>query len=167
MTRMMQAVTAVAVTMALGGAARVAHTQTAAAPAPATARDQVMAAERAFAKTMADRDFAAFQTHLSKEAIFYGQGATRGAAAVAAAWKPFFDGPAAPFSWEPTSVEVLDSGTLALSSGPIRGPDGRSSSTFKSIWRREADGVWRVVFDKGCQCPAPPKPGADACAAQN
>jgi ketosteroid isomerase-like protein len=130
------------------------------------ARAEVFAAERAFAKTMADRDFAAFQRYLSKEAIFYGQGVTRGPAAVAAAWKPFFDGPTAPFSWEPTSVEVVDSGTLALSSGPVRGPDGRSGSTFNSIWRREADGAWRVVFDKGCQCPPPPKPGdaAAACA---
>lgn len=25
----------------------------------------------------------------------------------------------APFSWEPAQVEVLDSGTLALSSGPV------------------------------------------------
>ena len=166
MTQEFHVVAAVALIAIMSTAAPVVHTQT--TPSPTSARDQVFAAERAFAKAMADRDLVAFTKLLSKDAVFYGQGVTRGPAAVAAAWKPFFDGPTAPFSWEPTSVEVIESGTLALSSGPVRGPDGRQSSTYNSIWRLE-DGAWRVVFDKGCQCPPPPKPGADvaACAAPN
>jgi ketosteroid isomerase-like protein len=112
---------------------------------------QVRARERAFAKTMADRDHAAFQTFLADEAVFFGPaGATHGKAAVAAEWKPLFEKPAAPFSWEPETVEVLASGTLALSSGPVKRPDGTSTSAFNSIWRRDKDGAWRVVFDKGC-----------------
>ncbi len=145
------AVAALVMMTMMGGVASVARTQT---PAPTlSARDQVFAAERAFARTMQDRDLAAFTRHLSKDAIFYGRGVDRGPAAVTASWKAFFDGPAPPFSWEPTSVEVVDSGTLALSTGPVRAPDGRQTSTFNSVWRLEPDGVWRVVFDKGCQCP--------------
>jgi ketosteroid isomerase-like protein len=45
---------------------------------------------------------------------------------------------------------VLASGTLALSSGPVYDPDGKRAGTFNSTWRKEADGRWRVVFDKGC-----------------
>jgi ketosteroid isomerase-like protein len=113
--------------------------------------DQVRAAERAFAQTMADRDHEAFTSFLSEEAIFFGgQGPIRGSQAVAEAWKPLFEGPNAPFSWEPEIVVVLDSGTLALSSGPVRDPDGEAVGTFNSIWRLESDGAWRVVFDKGC-----------------
>jgi ketosteroid isomerase-like protein len=111
---------------------------------------QVADAERAFAKTMADRDFAAFTSFLSEEAIFYaGEKPIRGKQAVAADWKRFYEKPEPPFSWEPESVEVLDSGTLALSSGPVRGPDGKIIARFNSIWRLEAPGAWRVVFDKG------------------
>jgi ketosteroid isomerase-like protein len=114
-------------------------------------REQVRARERGFAKTMADRDHAAFQTFLADEAVFFGPaGATHGKAAVAADWKPLFEKPAAPFSWDPETVEVLDSGTLAISSGPVKRPDGTRTGTFNSIWRREKDGQWRVVFDKGC-----------------
>jgi ketosteroid isomerase-like protein len=114
-------------------------------------RETVRARERAFAKTMADRDHAAFQTFLADEAVFFGRtGPVRGKAAVAADWKPLFAQPAAPFSWDPETVEVLDSGTLAISSGPVKRPDGTRSGTFNSIWRLEKDGVWRVVFDKGC-----------------
>ena len=119
---------------------------------------QVRAAETAFAKTMAARDHEAFAAHVADEALFFGrQGVLRGKAAVAAGWKPYFEGPDAPFSWEPEQVEVLESGTLALSTGPVRDPQGRQIGTFNSIWRREPDGRWKVVFDKGCppcDCPA-------------
>lgn len=111
---------------------------------------EVEAAERAFARSMAERDHAAFTALLSEQAVFYGGGRVlRGKAAVATGWKAFFEGAAAPFSWEPDSVEVLADGTLALSTGPVRDPAGKPSARFNSIWRLEAPGVWRVVFDKG------------------
>lgn len=56
----------------------------------------------------------------------------------------------APFSWDPETVVVLASGTLALSSGPVRNPAGERVGAFNSVWRRQADGRWRIVFDKGC-----------------
>jgi ketosteroid isomerase-like protein len=126
------------------------------APA-ADLRQQVVETERAFARTMAARDHAAFTSFLSKEAVFFsGETPLRGAEAVAARWKRFYEGPAAPFSWEPEKVEVLDSGTLALSSGPVRDPSGNLVATFTSIWRLEAGG-WRIVFDKGNDvCPKAP-----------
>ena len=112
---------------------------------------QVADQERAFAKTMADRNHEAFAGFVSDEGIFWGQkGVLRGRAQVAAGWKPFFNGPQAPFSWEPERVEVLDSATLAISSGPVRDPNGKVIGTFNSIWRLESDGRWRVIFDKGC-----------------
>jgi ketosteroid isomerase-like protein len=111
----------------------------------------VRAREQAFAKSMADRNLAAFTSFLSNEAVFVGAGGvTRGPAEISAAWKRFFDGPEAPFSWQPETVEVLASGTLALSSGPVFDPKGERFGTFNSTWRREGDGVWRVIFDKGC-----------------
>jgi ketosteroid isomerase-like protein len=114
---------------------------------------QVRETERAFAKTMADRNHAAFVSFLSDETVFLGDAQTlRGKAAVAAAWKAFYDAPQAPFSWEPDRVEVLDSGTLALSSGPVRDPAGTRVGTFNSVWRHDATGAWKIVFDKGCTC---------------
>lgn len=116
-----------------------------------TLAQEVREAEQAFAATMAARDHAAFTRHLAEDAVFFdGEKATRGKAAIATAWKAFFDGPNPPFSWTPENVEVLDSGELAYSSGPIFDPKGQRVATFNSVWRREPDGVWRVVFDKGC-----------------
>jgi len=138
----------------------------ASAPMPATTpqnvaslREQVLATERGFAKTMADRNFAAFQSYLAEETIFW-TGATplRGKAAVAANWKRFYEEKEAPFRWEPAGAEVLDSGTLALSWGPVHDPAGKLFANFMSVWRQEAPGVWRIVLDKGypaCDCARP------------
>ena len=113
-------------------------------------KEQVRNTELAFAKTMADRDHAAFTTFLADDTVFFGAKVLRGPKAVADQWKAFFEGAKAPFSWAPDSVEVLDSGTLAFSSGPVYNPEGKRVGTFNSVWRRDSSGKWKIVFDKGC-----------------
>jgi ketosteroid isomerase-like protein len=119
----------------------------------ASVRDAVRDVEQQFAATMARRDFGAFPNYISEEAIFLGSECNRqvlrGRMAIVAAWRGFFDGPTAPFAWAPDFTEVLDSGGLALSSGPVRNPAGALTGRFNSIWRLESDGRWRVVFDQG------------------
>ena len=116
--------------------------------------------ERAFAKTMAQRDFEGFLSFVSEEAVFFsGTKALRGKQQVGDAWEPFFKEQEAPFSWEPEQVEVLDSGTLALSSGPVHNAGGKLVGTFTSIWQLdEKSHQWRIIFDKGndvCDCAKP------------
>lgn len=116
------------------------------------AASKVEARENAFAKTMADRDLEAFLSFISPEAIFFnGNEPLRGHDAINKAWSPFFEGDTAPFSWHPDVVEVLDSGRLAISSGPVVAASGEVVGRFNSIWRKDEDGQWRVVFDKGSE----------------
>lgn len=123
---------------------------------------EVTEVERAFAATMKARDFAAFVDFLSDEAVFSGSKQPLvGKDAVAAQWKNYYKDPAAPFSWEPDRVQVLASGTLAKSSGPVYSPDGKLISRFNSVWRREPSGKWKIVFDEGssiCACEQQKKP---------
>src|SRR2546426_1110245 len=71
----------------------------------------------------ADRDDAAFASFLADETVFLmGGKPQRGKAAVADYWKRFYTEPKAPFSWKPDY----------------------------STGRREDSGVWRIVFDDGC-----------------
>ncbi|MDJ0938994.1 MAG: nuclear transport factor 2 family protein [Woeseiaceae bacterium] len=110
----------------------------------------VKAREIAFAKSLEDRDLEAFAEFISMEAVFFsGNRPLRGRETIVEAWAKYFDGPVPPFSWQPDLVEVLESGELALSSGPIRTPDGEVVGRFNTIWRKDPDGTWRVVFDKG------------------
>jgi uncharacterized protein (TIGR02246 family) len=117
---------------------------------------QVTAAEIAFAKTMADRDHAAFLTFVAEDAVFLGGAKPlRGRDAVGAGWKRYYTEPSAPFSWKPETVEVTGSGTLAQSTGPVFAPDGKLVAHYYSTWRLDKDGRWRVVLDNGydaCDC---------------
>ena len=127
-------------------------------PTDADLKRQVVNAERAFAATMKARDHAAFRAFLAEEAIFFdGSTPLRGRDAITRAWRPYYDGPKAPFSWEPDQVEVVESGTLAYSGGPVFDAAGKRVGRFNSIWRLEAPGRWKIVFDRGdtpCACTA-------------
>jgi ketosteroid isomerase-like protein len=119
-------------------------------PDLAVLRRQVIDTETAFAKTMADRNLDAFAKFVSEEAVFFSAPTPlRGKRQVIDWWKRYYQKPDAPFSWKPEQVEILNSGTLALSTGPVYDPAGKLVATFTSIWRQEAPGVWRIVFDKG------------------
>lgn len=123
------------------------------AATPSAAVEQVRASEMAFARSMADRDLKAFAHFVSRDAVFANGAATlRGRAAIVSGWKGYFEGADAPFSWSPEQIEVLADGTLAFSTGPVLNPKGERIGTYKSTWRRERDGQWRIVIDSGCTC---------------
>lgn len=116
----------------------------------ATLEAQVRETEGAFAATMAGRDLTAFSDFVADDAVFLTAGSPlRGKADIVAYWRRWFVGSPAPFSWKPDRVAVLASGTLALSSGPVFGADGKRIGSFTSVWRRDASGRWHIVFDKG------------------
>ncbi len=125
--------------------------------------DEVSAAERDFARTMAERDLQAFAGFVAEDAVFRsGRELLIGRSAVVEGWRERFNPGPAPFSWEPDRVTVGDSGATAISSGPVRGPDGRIVGRFTTIWRKESapDGGarWRVIVDQGVpliECAAP------------
>ena len=113
---------------------------------------EVTATETAFAKTMADRDAAAFRRFLAPDTIWLnGKSPLNGPEAVVAAWAKFFEGPKPPFSWAPDLVVVLPSGDLAQSSGPVTNADGKVVARFQSVWRRKPAGGWEIVFDQGSE----------------
>ena len=120
----------------------------------ATAAD-VKAAEIAFAKTMADRKFDRFGDFVAADAVFNGRTVQIGHAAVLETWKAYFDAPKPPFSWAPDAVAPTADGRHALSTGLVHDTAGKLIGRFTSIWRKDADGHWRVVADQGVgvDCP--------------
>jgi ketosteroid isomerase-like protein len=111
--------------------------------------EQVRATEIAFAKTLADRDVKAFTRMIAPDVIWLADATLRGPEQVLTRWQKYFDAAPPPFSWAPEIVEVQAGGKLALSTGPVLGPDGKRIATYTSIWRREPDGQWRIIFDRG------------------
>ena len=113
-------------------------------------REQVRQSELAFAATMAARDLKAFSSFIAEDAVFINGGQPlRGRAAIVQFWERFFSGSSAPFSWEPSIVEVASGGTLGYTEGPVTLASGASTSRFYTTWQRQAQGNWLVIFDNG------------------
>lgn len=146
----------------LFAAANVAVAATGSAPDRAAGLAEVRATELAFAAALMENQPAAFAAFLDEEAVFVGGAeVTRGKAAILEAWKGFFGEARPHFEWHPEVVELSGDGTLGLTRGPwtlrAKDADGKEverTGIFNSVWRRQADGTWKIVFDAGCSpCP--------------
>ena len=118
--------------------------------------DDVRCREIGFSRAAEMRNATLFASFIDPDARFVGSSVLRGPAEVLAAWSVFFaaDGPS--IRWRPQFVEILEDGTLALTRGPYQlvttdeqGVQSEHWGTFNSVWRRQADGSWQVVFDAG------------------
>jgi ketosteroid isomerase-like protein len=119
--------------------------------------------EIAFSQSAEQKDIGSFRSFLDSDARFVGGVVTRGPDDIVAAWQPFFTDGGPTIKWRPQFVEVLDDGELALTRGPYRmiaeDPDGNRVEhwgTFNSIWRKNTDGDWHVIFDAGNAAATPP-----------
>ena len=115
---------------------------------------EVMDVERAFARTMADRDLKAFSGFVAEDAVFRdGKKLLVGRNAVVEGWHDLFQPGPPPFSWEPDRVTVDKAGATAVSSGPVRGSTGEIVARFTTIWRKqvtaEGNARWQAIVDQG------------------
>jgi len=117
---------------------------------------EVRCAEIKFSLSAENRDRDQFIKSIDADARFVSASVYRGPDEIVRAWAPFFEAGGPRIKWRPQYVEVLASGDLALSRGPYRietrEEDGSLTvgwGTFNSIWRRNQQGHWRVVFDAG------------------
>lgn len=141
-----------AISWALAGTALACAATAAALPPPEsleTLAREVTERESAFARTMAERRFDLFADFVGEDAVFRGATLLVGRQTVLARWKSFYDAAQAPFSWRPDLVTVAADGRSAVSTGPVSDAQGRVVSRFMTLWRREADGRWRVAVDQG------------------
>ena len=136
------------------------------ASSPDSPRCQVWQRELGFARSVADHDPVAFAGFLAANAAF---GVSRepilGRKAVVKAWQGIIDGSALKLEWYPAVVTIGGDGRTAYSSGPALYQDPKTGAyrhgRYGSVWQREADGEWRMIFDDGIR----PEP-ADAAAVQ-
>jgi ketosteroid isomerase-like protein len=134
-----------------------------AACAVADVTSDVRCREIAFSRSAENRNIEAFKLFLDIDARFVGSSVLRGPDEISEAWKVFFTEGGPAIKWRPQFVEVLEDGTLALTRGPYRMIDKDADGnpvevwgTFNSVWRKNADKEWRVVFDAGNSAAKPP-----------
>jgi ketosteroid isomerase-like protein len=111
--------------------------------------------ERAFAASAQRKDLDAFAGFIAGDAVFSGGSTLVGREAIVAGWAPFFEASGPLIRWEPCAAEVDDSGDLGLTTGQFwieverEGEESLLRGSFASVWRRQADGSWRVILDTG------------------
>lgn len=118
------------------------------------ARCAVWARELGFAKSVADHDAQAFAEFVHADAVFGVSGEpTRGREAISTQWAGLIAGTRLELQWYPDRVSVGGDGRTAYSSGPALYRSTQDGSyrvgRFGSVWQRDHDGQWRVIFDDG------------------
>ena len=124
--------------------------------------------EQSFARSVADHDAAAFAQHVAETAAFGASTPepTRGRDAIARRWAGLIEGKRVLLRWYPTRVTMAAGvADMAWSSGPslveVLDPKAKERyllGAFHSVWHKDADGVWRVLFDDGVE----PRPATAA-----
>ncbi len=117
--------------------------------------------EQSFAGSLAAHDATAFAGHVGMNAAF-GAGTpepTRGRDAIVKRWAGLLEGKHVALRWYPTRVTMAAGvDDTAWSSGPalfeVLDPQAKDRyllGAFHSVWHKDADGVWRVLFDDGVE----------------
>lgn len=116
----------------------------------------VRCSEIGFSLSVEEKNLDAFAAFVASDARFVANGVLRGREEVVAGWRPLFADEGPRLSWRPAIVEVLANSGLALSRGPYRMESTTESGetvlawgTFNSIWQRQSNGDWQVLFDAG------------------
>lgn len=113
--------------------------------------------ERSFAQSVEAHDAVAFASHLQPGAVFNAGTleADRGRDVVTKSWAAFLDGKNIVLRWRPGIVSIGSDPRVAFSRGPyilqtIKGNEASFGVGFyQTIWTRDADDTWRVLFDSG------------------
>lgn len=119
------------------------------------ALDSLVNAEKTFAQTSIEHGIhESFAKFFADDCIVFAPGPTSGKKL----YEKFKDEDQKLF-WQPIFATVAKSGELGVTTGPweMRKADKAVGfGQFASVWKRQTDGNWKVVFDSGTENPQPP-----------
>ncbi len=121
-------------------------------------QDQLFAADRAFARAVADSGAPAWNARLADDVAKPGNGGLillRGIVPVAANDKSIFADAAQLLVWEPTDavayadrVTGVTVGRYAMVRRSVR-TDTLTRGRYLTLWRKQSDGRWKIMLDTG------------------
>lgn len=118
-------------------------------------------AERSFARMSVEQGtHAAFLRNLAKDAVLFRPGPVPGRE-----WMRDHPPENSVLSWEPSYAEVSGAGDMGFTTGPYeyRGTGNNRAigyGHFVTVWKRQADGAWKVAIDFGAPHAKPEHPEA-------
>jgi len=128
-------------------------------------RDELLRLDREFdQKVAAGGGGAAWASYFAENGAMLGQSSApvTGPEAIRQRMEPVFANPDFSLRWTPTRAEILISGDLGFTTGRYerraKDKDGKvevEHGTYVSVWRKQADGSWKIILDTGSADPAP------------
>lgn len=124
-----------------------------------TQLDSLIEAERAFARMSVAKGMKeAFLANLAEDSIIFRPTAVSGKK-----WTQDNPAPSSQLSWEPEFADISSMGDLGYTTGPFevrRTPQEPpvSFGHYVTVWRKQADGNWKVAIDIGIGHSSVPKP---------
>lgn len=125
------------------------------------ARAAILEADRQFSKATSERGLDGFRSFLADEVTTLRPDSPviRGKDPFVERWAALLANPKMKITWEPELAEVSASGELGYTVGSyeITATNGlgiastAGTGKYVTIWRKQADGSWKVVFDSGVQ----------------
>ena len=122
---------------------------------PEKQKEAILAAEKSFAKMASEEGIPeAFIAFADQNAALLRQGKVlKGKTAIAAFYNAgSFDN--VTLEWEPTFVDISESGDLAYTYGDYvftrtdsLGNISKNTGVFHTVWKKQADGTWKYVWD--------------------
>lgn len=118
--------------------------------------EELLAADRAFARATAEKGAEGFASFLADDVWFLSDGSpiTKGKQAAVKSWEPLLSNPETSITWEPVKADA--SGNLGYTVGQyeVRGktPEGKAfveRGKYITIWKKQPNGEWKVVIDGG------------------
>jgi ketosteroid isomerase-like protein len=130
----------------------------ASAPDTTGVREALLAADRAFADSTAARGLDGWMGFYAADAVRLTMGGdvAQGLEAVRKYDAPLFADSATRLLWTPTGAGVFADGRHGFTTGTslmVRRAAAKTDTVYRgayiTMWRREADGRWRVILDTG------------------
>jgi len=127
-------------------------------------RDALLDADAQFARDTAERGVEAWATWFVEDGTMYPPtiAPIQGRQAIREAMDDLYDPRTGKgelrLEWEPIRAEVSESGELGWTTGTSRAvrAQGVRRGRYITIWRKQADGTWKVTADLGNQGPVAP-----------
>ena len=120
----------------------------------------LMQADRDFARATAQERAEGWMRYMAEDAVIFRAKPLMGKTAIRELYQKVFADADFSLAWEPKKGEMFPSGDLGYTVGrwlsTSAGKDGKKQTqhgTYMTLWKKQADGSWKVVGDIGSADP--------------
>jgi ketosteroid isomerase-like protein len=122
--------------------------------------EALLRTDREFQRVAAERGAGGFASFFAEDAVIMRDQPVVGPKAIEEARKPFFAVPGNRLDWKPTGAESEHDmgctvGRYQITRMNDKGEKTLGHGSYVTVWRRQADKSWKVIFDGGAPDPAP------------